>query len=312
VVLRMQPTPRGPTLLRSYSLSGPPGEAHYRISVKLESHGVASGFLHGHVHVGDLLEVSGPRGSFTLVAGARSVVLLSAGVGATPVLAMLHALATMPSPPQVWWVYGARNNTEHPFAHESRDLLRRLPGSRSFVVYSRPGPADRRGEHFDATGHVALPLLERLGVPRDADFYLCGPTSFLHDLSAGLAPWGVAPDRVHTEVFGPGESMTPGVVGAQARAPHPPPGPPGPGPRVSFARSGLTVRWNPGCHSLLELAEACDVPVRWSCRTGVCHTCETGLISGSVAYLPEPIEPPAEGNALTCCCTPTGDVDLDL
>jgi ferredoxin-NADP reductase len=224
---------------------------------------------------------------------------------------MLHSLANMSSPRRVWWVYGARNGAEHPFARESRDLLRRVPGSRSFVVYSRPCPADRRGEDFDATGHVAPPLLDRLGVPRDADFYLCGPTTFLHDLRTGLAAWGVAPERVLTEVFGPGESRTPGVVDAPARAPHPPPGPPGPGPRVSFARSGLTVLWNPDCRSLLELAEACDVPVRWSCRTGVCHTCETGLISGRVAYLPQPLEPPAEGNALTCCSTPKGDVDLD-
>jgi ferredoxin-NADP reductase/MOSC domain-containing protein YiiM len=312
VVLRMRPTPGGPPLLRSYSLCGPQGEARYRISVKLESHGAGSAYLHGHVHVGDFLDVSGPRGSFTLVPGERTVVLLSAGVGATPVLAMLHALASMPSPPRVWWLYGARNGAEHPFAHESRDLLRRLPGSRGFVVYSRPAAGDRRGEDFDATGHVALPLLDELGVPRDADFYLCGPTPFLHDLSAGLVAWGVAPARVHTEVFGPGESQTPGVVGAPARSPHPPPGPPGPGPRVSFARSGLTVRWDPACRSLLELAEACDVPVRWSCRTGVCHSCETGLISGRVAYSPEPLDPPADGNALTCCSTPTGDVDLDL
>ena len=117
---------------------------------------------------------------------------------------------------------------------------------------------------------------------------------------------------MHTEIFGPGESMTPGVVAAPKRAPHPPPGPPGSGPRVSFARSGLTVHWDPACRSLLELAEACDVPVRWSCRTGVCHTCETGLISGRVSYLPEPIEPPATGNVLTCCSIPSDDLDLDL
>jgi ferredoxin-NADP reductase/MOSC domain-containing protein YiiM len=312
VVLRMRPTPGGPPLLRSYSLSGPQRQAQYRISVKLESHGAGSAYLHGHVRVGDLLDVSGPRGSFTLLAGERAVVLLSAGVGATPVLAMLYALASVPSPPRVWWLYGARNGGEHPFARESRELLRRIRGSREFVMYSCPAPGDRRGEDFDATGHVTSALLDELGVRRDADFYLCGPTSFLHDLSAGLVAWGVAPDRVHTEVFGPGEPMTPGVVGAPARSAHPPPGPPGPGPLVSFARSGLTVRWDPACRSLLELAEACDVPVRWSCRTGVCHTCETGLISGHVAYSPEPVEPPADGNALTCCSTPTDDVDLDL
>jgi ferredoxin-NADP reductase/MOSC domain-containing protein YiiM len=312
VVLRMRPTPAEPPMLRSYSLSGPHGQAQYRISVKLEPQGAASGYLHGRVHVGDLLEVSGPRGSFTLSPAEPAIVLLSAGVGVTPVLAMLHALVREPSPRRVWWLYGTRNASEHPFARESRDLLQRLPGSRGFVLYSRPAVGDRPGEDFDATGHVGLPLLEQLGVPRDAGFYVCGPTAFLRDMSAGLVAWGVAPGRVHTEVFGAGESMTPGVVGAPPRAPHPPPGPPGPGPRVSFTRSGLTVRWDPACRSLLELAEACDVPVRWSCRTGVCHTCETGLIAGHVAFSPEPIDPPAEGNTLTCCSLPKGDVEVDL
>lgn len=312
VVLRMRPTLGGPPFVRSYSLSGPQGEARYRISVKLESHGAGSAYLHGHVRVGDLLDVSAPRGSFTLVPGARAVVLLSAGVGATPVLAMLYAFADMPAPPPVWWIHGARDGAEHPFAKESRSLLQRLPGSRGFVLYSKPAAADRRGEDFDATGRVTSPLLEELGVPRDADVYLCGPPGFLQELSAGLVASGFAPERVHTEIFGPGKSITPGVVFGAKRAPHPPPGPPGAGPRVSFTRTGLTVRWDPGCRTLLELAEACDIPVRWSCRTGVCHTCETGLISGDVSYSPEPIDPPAPGNVLTCCSRPNHDLDLDL
>ena len=318
VVVRMRPAREGPPLLRSYSLSSTPGQAQYRISVKLEPHGAASSYLHGRVHVGDLLDVSAPRGSFTLgtlgTLGTRerSVVLLSAGVGVTPVLAILHALAKEPSPPKVWWLYGARDSTEHPFANESREVLRAIPDSRSFVAYSRPRSQDRQGRDFDSSGHIQVPMLDQLGVPRDADFYLCGPASFLHDLTAALVAWGAPSQRVHTEVFGPGESMTPGVIGAPVRAPHPPAGAAGPGPSVSFARSGLTVRWDPACRSLLELAEACDVPVRWACRTGVCHTCETGLISGRVTYLPEPLEPPADGNALTCCSQPAEDVDLDL
>ena len=151
-----------------------------------------------------------------------------------------------------------------------------------------------------------------MGVPRDADFYLCGPPAFLRELTGGLAGWGVPHGRIHTEVFGPGESMTPGIAPAAARPPHPPSDPPGPGPLVSFARSGLAVPWNPSFGSLLELAEACDVPVRWSCRTGVCHNCQSGLISGSVGYDPEPLDPPAAGSLLICCSRPTGDVVLDL
>jgi ferredoxin-NADP reductase len=239
-------------------------------------------------------------------------VLLSAGVGATPVLTMLHALAAEASPRQVWWLYGARNRDEHPFAQESRRSLQTLPHSCSHIFYSKPGPQDRPGLDFDAPGHLSVAVLKEIGVPRDADFYLCGPAAFLRDLTSGLADWGVTTERVHTEIFGPGASSTPGLVDAPRRPPHPPASSPGTGPLVSFARSGLIVHWDPAFQSLLELAEACDVPVRWSCRTGVCHTCESGLIAGSVSYQPEPLERPAGGNLLICCSQPRDEVMLDL
>ena len=162
---------------------------------------------------------------------------------------------------------------------------------------------------FDATGRLGVPVLEELGVPRDADFYLCGPTAFLRDLGAGLAAWGVATNRIRKEDFGPSESLTPGTSG---RPVHEPVGLAGQGPQVSFARSGLTVGWDAKYQNLLELAEACDVPVRWSCRTGVCHNCESGLVSGAVSYRPEPLDPPATGNVLICCSQPQEDVVIDL
>jgi ferredoxin len=149
-------------------------------------------------------------------------------------------------------------------------------------------------------------------VPRDADFYLCGPSGFMGDLTADLTAWGLAADHIHTEIFGSGPSMTPGVAATPRRQPHLPDGPGGDGPLVSFARSNLNVRWGSAFQSLLELAEACDVPVRWSCRTGVCHSCETGLILGAVSYRPDPVEPPADGNVLICCSQPTGDIVIDL
>jgi ferredoxin len=180
------------------------------------------------------------------------------------------------------------------------------------VQYSRPDADDRLGVDFDAAGRLTATVLEKLGAPRESDFYLCGPTAFLEDFKAGLAGWGVAPDRVHMEIFGSGEAITPGVKNAPRRQPHAPAGLAGKGPRIAFARAGLTVAWDPKFQSLLELAEACDVLVRWSCRTGVCHTCECGLISGSVKYDPEPLEPPAAGNLLTCCSRPQEDLVIDI
>jgi ferredoxin-NADP reductase/ferredoxin len=312
LILRLRPNPDLPPILRNYSMSGAPEAKTYRVSIKRAGNGVASRFLHDHVKAGDIFEVSAPRGSFTLRAGDGPVVLLSAGIGATPVLAMLHELASAASPREVWWLYGARNRKDHPFAQESRGLLKELIHSRAHVAYSRPDPEDRLGQDYDSTGHLSVPLLGQLGVPQNAGFYLCGPPSFLGGFTASLKAWGVAPVDIHTEIFGPGDSLTPGIAASTQRPSHPPPGAPGSGPPVSFSRSGLTVPWDTRFQSLLELAEACDVPVRWSCRTGVCHTCECALIGGAVDYVPDPLEPPGAGNALICCSKPRGDVAIDL
>ncbi len=312
VTVRLRPEAEAAPLLRSYSLSGPTEGDDYRISVKQEAHGAASTYLHTALEVGDTLEVAAPRGTFVLRPGDRPVVLASAGVGATPVLAMLHALAQQRSPRPVWWLHGARSHAEHSFAHEVDDLLARLPDAHRVVCYSRPGPDDRAGIDFDRPGHLTAQVLDDAGVPTDGAFYLCGPTPFMHDLGAALATRGVTPDRINGEVFGPTDPVTPGIVGATTKPPHPPEGPPGPGPEISFTRSNLTIAWDPGFANLLELAEACDVPVRWSCRSGVCHTCETGLVSGTVSYRPDPIEEPGPGNAYICCSRPQTDVVLDL
>jgi ferredoxin len=193
-----------------------------------------------------------------------------------------------------------------------RGLLKTLPGSHSHICYSAPKPTDRPTVDFDKAGRVGVLVFEEIGVPPDADFYICGPAALMSGLVDGLAGWRVARDRLHIENFGSGQSMTPGIAAVPRPLPHPPGEPPEVGPLVSFTCSNLAVHWGSTFHSLLELAEACDVPVRWSCRTGVCHNCETGLISGSVIYRPDPVEPPADGNLLICCSQPQGDIALDL
>jgi ferredoxin-NADP reductase/MOSC domain-containing protein YiiM len=312
IVLRLEPGSGAPALMRSYSLSGEPSAERYRVSVKRESHGAASVYVDDKLEVGDIVQASAPRGSFTLRPGAAPVVLLSAGIGATPVLAMLHALAAEGSTREIWWLYGARSGREHPFAEETRILLKALAKSHSHIRYSSPDPEDRRDVDFDAPGRLDMQALMELSLPRNGDFYICGPSTFMSELTAGLAAWGVAPDRIRTEGFGAGPSITPGIAASPRRTPHLPAAAPGSGALVSFGRSGLNVTWGPAFHSLLELAEACDVPVRWSCRTGVCHTCETGLVAGTVGYRPEPVDAPADGNVLICCSQPEGDVVVDM
>jgi MOSC domain-containing protein YiiM/ferredoxin-NADP reductase len=164
VVLRLLVAPGNPPVLRSYSLSDLPATDHFRISVKSELNGIGSAFLCNRAREGDLLDVSAPRGSFTLRPGQNPLVLLSAGVGATPVMSMLHALA----------------------AEKSRSLLKELSRGRGYIVYSKPAANDQAGADYDAPGHIDTALLEKIGVLQGSDFYLCGPTSFLQNMRDGL------------------------------------------------------------------------------------------------------------------------------
>jgi ferredoxin-NADP reductase/MOSC domain-containing protein YiiM/ferredoxin len=312
LTVRVQPDDGQHSLLRNYSLSGLPDAGYYRFSVKREHDGAASGYLHTRLAIGDQLDVAAPRGTFILDHSDRPALLISAGIGATPVLAMLQSLAAEHSAREIWWLHGARSGREHVFAAEAGALAASLPNVRSHVYYSSPGPDDREGRDFDRAGRLTGALLAELAPPRDADAYLCGPASFMADVSAGLAAIGIDASRIHTELFGPAPGLTPGLTATPTRTPHPPANEPETGPRVEFARSNLAARWSSDYASLLELAEACDVPVRWSCRTGVCHTCETALVAGELRYSPEPVEPPGDGSALICCSQPADAVVLDL
>jgi ferredoxin-NADP reductase/MOSC domain-containing protein YiiM/ferredoxin len=312
LTLRIQPDKNQRSVLRNYSLSGPPDAGYYRITVKREHDGVASGYLHTRLHVGDQLDIAAPRGTFILDPTDAPVLLISAGIGATPLLSMLHALVTEHSERAIWWLHGARSSRDHSFAAETRSLLSSLPDVHAYVCYSRPGPEDSKGGNFDATGRLSASLLAELAPPRNAEAYLCGPAAFMDEISAGLASIGLGASHIHTEPFGPAPGLTPGIEATPVRTPHPPSGQPGSGPTIEFARSDLAIPWSDDYANLLEVAEACDVPVRWSCRTGVCHNCETTLIAGGVDYNPDPVEAPADGSVLICCSRPHDDLVLDL
>jgi ferredoxin-NADP reductase/MOSC domain-containing protein YiiM len=288
-----------PAPVRSYSISGVP-DGGYRISVKREAHGTVSRYLHDKMLAGATIEAAAPRGDFTLLEGSGPVVLLSAGIGATPVLAMLRRLAAEHSDREVWWLHAARDPAEHVFAAEAHDLLAALPHGHEQIFFSH------------STGRLTAAVVAALGLPAQATAYVCGPAAFMAAMRDALVAAGLPAANVHSELFGALPPINPGVVNARPIDPHQPPGPPGTGPQVTFARSGLTARTSAQYGSLLEMAEACDVPTRWSCRSGVCHTCVTQLLSGEVDYVTPPLEQPGGDEVLICCAQPRGDVVLDL
>jgi ferredoxin len=162
------------------------------------------------------------------------------------------------------------------------------------------------------SGRITKDALIPLGLPLTGRAYLCGPAAFMTGTQQALTDIGLDPGRMFTELFGALPASTPGVTNQSRRAPHQAAGPPGTGPLVTFARSGISTAFGDGQASLLELADACDVPARWSCRSGVCHTCVTPLLSGDVSYSPEPLEPAGAGQVLICCSRPESDVVLDM
>ncbi|HEY2273790.1 MAG TPA: MOSC and FAD-binding oxidoreductase domain-containing protein [Jatrophihabitantaceae bacterium] len=298
-----------PAPVRSYSLSSRPDGTSYRISVKREPHGVVSGYLHSKLRPGALLDVAAPRGEFVLTDEPNPALLISAGIGVTPVLAMLYELAGAQTSREVWWIHVTRDAAQHSFADEAHRLLQSLPHAHECVFFTAPG-ADLAPSVLP--GRPTPAALAALGLPTDASAYVCGPASFMTDIGAALGTLGIRTDHVHTELFAALPAVNPGIVDVKVVPPHPPAGAAGTGPQITFSRSGLTVRWSDQQNSLLELAEACDVPTRWSCRTGVCHTCVTPILSGAIDYDPEPLELPANSEALVCCARPRTDIVLDL
>ncbi len=292
---------------RTYTVSKAADGQTLRISVKREANGVASRHLHQALGVGDTVEAMAPRGAFVLdEASRRPVVLLSAGVGITPMIAMLSQIAsdadTGGHRRPVWFVHGARDGAEQAFRPYLRALAERLPELSLHVVYSRPREQDQMGEAYQETGRVDLDLLRRLLPFGDYDFYLCGPGAFVTDLHKGLRGLNVAADRIHYEFFGPSAPIDGDVAPTVDAEPA----------AVTLATSGQTLDWSPADGTLLDLVEAAGVAVDSSCRSGRCGTCATRLLAGTVGYA-KPTESPApDGHALVCQAHPVGPVSLDL
>jgi ferredoxin-NADP reductase len=304
IVVRI-PGPSRP-LIRMYSLCGPPNPDYYRIAVKAEPNGLAGNYLHQVLQPGQTLEISAPRGGFTLADGQSPLVLIGAGIGITPLLAMLYAVD---KGREVHWIYTSQNAAHYPFQAEVRRVSANLARYRSQIFFTRPAAGE-------TSGRLTPDVLKQLRLPADGDYYLCGPQGFMSAVTTTLAILGIPATSIKQEAFGNATQTGAGAGGDQTviagKQPHLPTGAEGAGPLVTFAKTGLSFPWSDRFASLLEAAEACDVPVSWSCRVGVCHRCETTLFTGETSYTTPPLDPPGGGNILLCCSIPRSDCQLDL
>ena len=315
-------------LKRTYTIANAPNGSYYRLSIKRESAagpelpaGLSSNYFHDQIKPGSTLRALAPRGQFTLApSSVRSVVLLSAGVGITPMLSMLEQLAKESSScgcsRQVWFIHGTRSSNEHAFAAEIQAVAKDWPCLHTHIAYSSPTANDTEGIHYDSQGRIDIDLLKRLLPFDDYDFYLCGPAPFMQSLYQGLKQLNVADQRIHYEFFGPGTTLLQETAGTRSgligelEADG--------AVTVRFAQSEQQVSWEPTKGTLLDLAEAQGLRPAYSCRSGICGTCATRVIAGEVAYLEPPLAELQAGEALLCCAYPgsataeSGELVLDL
>ncbi len=285
---------------RTYTLSDAPDGRTYRITVKREPGGRASGLLHT-LTPGDTVRVSRPAGGFALDTDSRRpVLLLSGGIGVTPMIAMLNHLLGGPQGRRraphrrIWFVHAARNGGEHAFADHIRRLVAAHPDHlTSHVRYSAPRPGDVPGRDFDATGRIDAAALRSLLPPEPCDVYLCGPVGFMADMRSALASLGVPERSIRSEAFAAVPSVA-GPAGVPTAA-------------IVFEASGDRARWTPGAGSLLDLAEAHGIEAPSGCRAGGCGACAATLRSGKVRYPRPPVADPGPGRVLLCQAEPATD-----
>jgi ferredoxin-NADP reductase/MOSC domain-containing protein YiiM/predicted pyridoxine 5'-phosphate oxidase superfamily flavin-nucleotide-binding protein len=313
-----QPKP----VLRTYSLSDRPNSDTYRVSIKWEpapadrpdlTPGLSSSYFHDQIEVGAKLRIGAPRGKFHLEPeGERPVVLLSGGVGLTPMVSMMNTIVQSGTQRPVWFIHGARNGREHAMGAHVRRVAEANENVHAHIRYSQPEAEDIEGRDYDSQGRIDIALLKRLLPFDDHEFYLCGATPFMRSLYCGLLSLDVSEGRIHYEFFGPASTLKPSaqpigpakVPSAEAELTA--------GIQVTFARSGVTADWDPACESILDLAEQHGLNPDYSCRSGICQTCMCALVEGDVEYLEDPLDEPDPGCVLICCSRPKTSLVIEL
>ena len=312
ITLRFQPKGKSKSLVRCYSLSDRPDQPHYRITVKHvedrgenKGPGLVSTIINMNTRVGDRIPIKAPSGQFFLEEDSdETVVLLAGGIGVTPMVSMLEHLIATNSSQSIVLLHGARNGKEQPFKDHLRERAASFPNVHVVNCYSNPNPEDAKGVDYQVQGFVSIDLIQAILPNQQCQFYLCGPPAFMDSVYSGLLEWGVDDSRIRFEQFGPSTIRRPGAKANEVKHDEPDP--------VSFVESDEVVLWSSSHESLLELAEAHDIPIESGCRAGSCGTCETAIINGKVRYLNGEEVSCNPGCCLPCIAVPDGPLELEV
>jgi ferredoxin-NADP reductase len=304
-------------IIRTYSLSECPCHAeYYRVTIKKEPSRQGSdlisgsNYFHDVVEPGDRLQVAAPRGDFFLDPQDETpVVLLSGGVGLTPMISMLNAIADSGQKRPAWFIHGTRSGIHHAMCKHMRQVAAENDNITVHIRYSQPRPEDIEGREYDSIGHVDIALLESLLPGKDMDFYLCGPPPFMNDLLKGLWNWGIPEPRIRLELFGPAALLQEGTSARRRKTER---AADEKAYEIRFSESGITAQWDPEYENLLELAEDHGVFPEFSCRSGICHSCQYKILKGDTSYNFEPLDPPDPDQVLLCCARPKSDMEIEV
>jgi len=304
ITLRVKPTKEGKAIIRNYTLSDRPGTGYYRITVKNETEGTVSKYLHSQIRENDTLEISNPLGDFYLNESTHNpIVFLSGGVGITPMLSMLEHLVFTNSKREVFFLHSSLNKNVQPMANRLNEIKNTSEYNIN-IHHTHPLPYEQKGMDYDNTGLITDDFIKSfVEVPQNCIYYLCGPYGFMQAMYNYLVSLGVSESDIHYEFFGNAQKLGSQKINSKSSEN---------GCDVKLLKSNKTIKWNNTHNSILELVESADIFPENSCRMGTCSTCETKLISGKIKYDPEPFMEAQEGHVLICCSQPMSDLVLEI
>jgi len=291
-------------LIRNYTLSDKPNKNYFRVTLKREEGGKISTFFHDKLRIGDFVDVANPSGKFFLnTQSKKPVVMLSGGIGITPMMSMLEYISANQPDREVNFVHSSRNKKVQPMLNRLKELASKCDNINLFINHSKPNNDEQMGIDYDLEGKISQEFLSKILPNTEMDYYLCGPIGYMETMYSYLINLGISENNIHYEFFGEGKKLGTKPIFIDSGLTN---------FKVKFTKSNKLIDWNDKHPNILDLAESIGLLPDSSCRMGTCFTCESRLIRGSIEYDPEPFIDVAGDKVLICCAKPASDIEIEI